>query len=86
MHSRTTLGFPRESTCSIITMSRFTPTATFMAPPMLPNLRSGNTQLAMSPRSDTWSAPSMPRSTWPPVIIWNDTWLGKKEPPGSMVT
>ncbi len=56
--------------CSIITHSRFAPAARSIAPPTAGAVSfSLVAQLAMSPLSATWNAPSTQRSRCPPRII-----------------
>jgi len=50
----TSLGFPRESVCSHIAITRCAPAARSMAPPIPPPAWPGADQLARSPLPATW--------------------------------
>ena len=73
--------------CSIITNTCFAPIARSIAPPTA-GIASGAPvcQLARSPSTETWNAPSTQKSRWPPRIIANESAWWKYAPPGSSVT
>ena len=78
---------PSLVVCSIITHSRLAPAARSIAPPTAGAVSfSDVAQLAMSPLSATWNAPSTQRSRCPPRIIEKLSAWWQKLPPARRVT
>ena len=86
MHAGTSFGSPSGVVAIIVTITRFAPVTRSIAPPTPSALPPGIIQVAMSPVSDTSSAPSTTVSTWPPRIIANDDAESKAAAPGIKVT
>ena len=73
-------------TCSMTTITRFTPATRSIAPPMPFTSLPGIIQLAMSPSCEISIAPRIARSMWPPRIMAKLSALEKNEWPGTPVT
>src|SRR5262249_44764248 len=86
VHSFRSLDCPSLETCSMVTMTRFTPATRSMAPPMPFTILPGIIQLARSPFSATSMAPRIERSIWPPRIMAKLSADEKKLVVGSSVT
>ncbi|KPI82457.1 hypothetical protein ABL78_8533 [Leptomonas seymouri] len=85
VHSRNTRELPSLSVCFIST-TVLQPLATrSIAPPMPRRNLPGTYQLAMSPFSDTCSAPSIVMSMWPPRIIAKDSALSNSAAPSLII-